>query len=91
MIRLRWIAEEYNLGELVILNATSVGLERRNKSFLSMCSRKCIFDIIVIIIVINIVFIVVVLMLQNRQVMVTSFGCCWYIGGIPSRSEINWE
>ena len=75
----------------MILNAISVGLERRNKSFLCMCSRNCIFDIIVIIVVVNIVFIVVVLMIQNRQVMVPSFGCCWYIGGIPSRSGIKRE
>ena len=44
------------------------------RSFLCMCSRNCIFDIIIIIIIINIAFIVVVVMLQNRQVMVTSFG-----------------
>ena len=60
----------------MVLNATSVGAGRRNRSFLCMCSRNCIFDIIIIIISINIVFVVVVLMLQNRQVMVTSFGCC---------------
>ena len=30
------------------LNTTSVGVGRRNRSFLCMCSRKCIFDIIVI-------------------------------------------
>ena len=53
-----------------------------------MRSRKCIFDIIIIIIIINIVFVVVVVMLQNRQVMVTSFGRCWYSGGILSRSGI---
>ena len=55
----------------MVLNATSVGVERRNRSFLGVCS--CV---IIIIIIISIVFIVVVLMLQNRQVMVTSFGCC---------------
>ena len=59
----------------MVLNATSVGVGRRNRSFLCMCSRNCIFDIIIIIIIINIVF-VVVLMLQNQQVIVTSFGCC---------------
>ena len=58
----------------MVLNATSVGVERRNRSFLGVCS--CVFGIIIIIIIISIVFIVVVLMLQNRQVMVTSFGCC---------------
>ena len=67
----------------MVLNATSVGVERRNRSFLCMCSRNCIFDIIIIIISINIVFAVVVLMLQNQQAMVTSFGCCWYSGTIP--------
>ena len=59
----------------MVLNATSVGVGRRNRSFLCMCSRNCIFDIIIIIIIINIVF-VVVLMLQNQQVIVTSFGFC---------------
>ena len=73
----------------MVLNATSVGVGRRNRSFLCMCSRNCIFDIIIIIISINIVFVVVVLMLQNRQVMVTSFGCCWYSGAIPSRSGLR--
>ena len=24
-------------------------------------------------------------MFQNRQVMITSFGCCWYCGGAPPR------
>ena len=75
----------------MVLNATSVGVGRRKRSFLCMCSRNCIFDIIIIIISINIVFVVVVLMLQNRQVMVTSFGCCWCSGAIPSRSRINPE
>ena len=61
----------------MVLNVTSVEVGRRNRSFLCMCRRNCIFGIIIItIIVINIVFVVVVLMLQNRQVMVTSFGCC---------------
>ena len=74
----------------MVLNATSVGVGRRNRSFLYMCSSiNCIFAIIVVIISINIVFVVVVLMLQNRQVMVTSFGRCWYSGGIPSRSGIK--
>ena len=69
----------------MVLNATSVGVGRRNKSLLCMCSRNCIFDIIIIIII-NIVFVVVVMTLQNREVMLTSFYCCWYSGGIPSRS-----
>ena len=79
------------LTELVVLNATSVGVGRRNRSFLCMCSRNCIFDIIIIIIIINIALVAVVLMLQNRQVMVTLFNCCWYSGGIPSRSEVKPE
>ena len=57
----------------------------KNRSFLCMCSKNCIFDIIITIIIINIVFVAVVLMLQNWQVMITSFDC-WYSGGIPSRS-----
>ena len=61
------------------LNATSVEVARRNRSFLCMCSRNCIFNIVVIIIINNVFFVVV--MFQNRQVMVTSFGCCWYSGG----------
>ena len=65
----------------MVLNATSVRVGKRNQSFL--CSRTCIFYNIIIIVIINIAFIVVVLMLQNHQVMVTSFGCCWYSGGTP--------
>ena len=42
-------------------------------------------------VIINIIFVVVVLMLQNRQVVVTSFGCCWYSGSITSRSRIKPE
>ena len=75
----------------MVLNVTSVGVGRRNRSFLRMCSRNCIFGIIIIIIVITIVFVVVMLMLQNRQVMVTSFRSSWYNGGIPSRSRIKPE
>ena len=75
----------------MVLNATSVGVGRRDRSFLYMCSRNCIFDIIIIIIIINIVFVVVVVMLQNRQVMVTSLGCCWYSGDILSYSGIKLE
>ena len=49
----------------MVVNATSVGVGRRNRSFL--CNRNCIFDIIIIIIIIiNFVFVIVVLMLQNR-------------------------
>ena len=71
----------------MVLNATSVEVERRNRSFLCMRSRNCIFDIVIIIIIINIVFAVAVLMLPNCQVAVTSSGCCWYSWGIPSRSR----
>ena len=73
----------------MVLNATSVGVGRRNRSFLCMCSRNGNFDIVIITIIINIGFVVVVVMIENRQVMVTSFGCCWYSGGIPSRSGIK--
>ena len=87
---LKWIAEKEDPKKLVELNATSVGVGRRNGSFLCMCSRNCIFNIviiiIVIIIIINIVFFVVV-MFQNCQVMVTSFDSCWYSGG-PIRFPI---
>ena len=47
---------------------------RRNTFF----CRNCITIIILII-----VFVVVVVMFQNRQVIVTSLGCCWYSGGTP--------
>ena len=56
------------------LNATSVRVGRRKRTFLCMCSRNCIFHIIIIIIIIiiiNIVFVAVVVMLQNRHMMVT--------------------
>ena len=91
MIGLRWIAEESNLGELVVLNTTPAGVGRRNRSFLCMCNRNCIFDITILIIIISIVFVVMVMMLQNLQVMVPSFVCCCYSGGIPSRSGIKPE
>ena len=64
MTGLRWIDEG-----LVVLNATSVGAGRRNRFFLCMCSRNCIFDIIITITIIKIIFVVVVVMLQNRQVV----------------------
>ena len=47
-----------------------------------MCSRNCIFNVIIIVIIINIVLIVVA-MLQNHQVMVTSSG---FIGIVPRPS-----
>ena len=74
-----------------VLNATSVGVGRINRSFLCMSSRNFIFDINIIIIIINTVFAVVVPMLQNLQVMVASFGCWWYSGDISSRSGIKPE
>ena len=33
------------------------------------------------------VLVVVVVMLQNRQVMVTSFGCCWCSGDTPQSPD----
>ena len=71
----------------MVLNTISVRMGRRNRSFMYICSRNCIFDIIVIILIINIVFVVVVVMLQNCQVMVTSFDCCWCSGDIPQSSN----
>ena len=60
------------------LNITSVGMEKRIRFFLYMCSRNCI----IIIVIINIImYIVVVVMCQNRQMIVTSLGCSWYSGG----------
>ena len=63
---------------------------RRTTSSRRLHQDECLLGIIIIIIV-NIVFVVAVVMLQNRQVMVTSFGCCWYSGGIPTRSAIDSE
>ena len=71
----------------MVLNVISVGMGRRNRSFLCMCSRNCVINIMIIIIIINIVFVVVVVILQNRQVMVTSFGCCWCSEDIPQSSD----
>ena len=71
----------------MVLNVISVGMGRRNRSFLCMCSRNCVINIMIIIIIINIVFVVVVVILQNRQVIVTSFGCCWRSGDIPQSSD----
>ena len=65
----------------MVLNTISVGVGRRNRSFLCISSRNCIFDIIIVII--NIVFVVVVVMLQNHKVIVTSFSCCPCSGDIP--------
>ena len=81
------------------LNATSVGVGRRNRFFLCMCSRNCIS----VIISVDIVFPIVMVMCQNCQVMVISFGCCWYrrgggggstprvlIVGVPATSGERW-
>ena len=50
----------------MVLNATSVGVGRRIRFFLSICGRNCIFDIIILIITISIVFVVVMSILLNR-------------------------
>ena len=67
----------------MVLNATSVGGGRRNIFFLCTCSRNCIFIIIIVIVIIIIMFVAVVVMFQNRQLMVTFFGCCLYSGDAP--------
>ena len=64
------------------LNATSVGVWRRNSS---VCVAETVF-----IISIDIALVVVMVMYQNRQVMVTSFGSCWYSGG-TSQSPDCWR
>ena len=85
----------------MISTATSAGAGRRNRSFLCICSRNRSFDIVLIIIIINIVFVFVVMILQNCQVMVTSFGFCWFsallpplprvlIVGVPVTSRGRW-
>ena len=76
----------------MVLSATSVGVGRRNVSFLCMCSRNCIFNIIVIIIIINIAIVVVLLMLQNRQVIVTSFlVAVGIVGASPHAPGLSWN
>ena len=47
------------------------------------CVAETVFLILLLLLLSNNIFVVVVMMLQNRQVMVTSFGCCWYNGGAP--------
>ena len=76
-------AEKWNPEELVV---TFIGVERRDKYSWYMCSRNCISFIMSI----DIVFIVMMVMYQNRQVIVTSFGCCWYSGG-TSQSPDCWS
>ena len=68
----------------MLLNATSVGVGRRNRFFLYLCSINCI------IVIINIFVYIVVVMYQNRQMVVTSLGCCWYSRG-PSQSPDCWS
>ena len=66
------------------LNTTSVGMEKRIRFFLYMCSRNCI----IIIVIINIImYIVVVVMCQKRQMIVTSLGCSCYSGGSPQNLD----
>ena len=72
------------------LNAISVGVGRRYRSFFCECVAGTVLLILLLLLLLLLlsllssnVFVVVVMMLQNRQVMVTSFGCCWYSGGAP--------
>ena len=44
-------------------------------------AKKYIFDVIIIIVIIFINNAFVVVMVQSRQVIETSFDCCWYSGG----------
>ena len=66
-------------------NVTSVGMGRRNAFLLCLCSRNCIIIITII------VFVVVVVMFQNRQLIVTSLGYCWYSGGGSPQSPNCWS
>ena len=81
-------------------NVTSVGMGRRNAFLLCLCSRNCVIIIIIIFLeylkrcyilcILHItitVFVVVVVMFQNRQLIVTSLGYCWY-SGAPSKVPI---
>ena len=61
------------------LNATSVGVWRRNSS---VSVAETVF-----IISIDIALVVVMVMYQNCQVMVTSFGSCWYSGCSPQSPD----
>ena len=65
------------------VNVTSVGMRRRNRFFLCMCSRNCISFISSV----DIAFAVVIMIYQNHQVMVTSFGCSWYSGCAPQSPD----
>ena len=45
---------------------------------------SCVCVTETIIIIINIIlYIVVVVVYQNCELILTSFGCCWYSGGAP--------
>ena len=53
------------------LNATSVGVGRRNKRFFLMCSRNCVLiTIVTIIIIIIIIFIIIIIVLDVALVAV---------------------
>ena len=67
----------------MVLNIISVEVGRRNRSFLCICNRNCIFDIIIIIINNNIVFVVVVVMFQNCQVMELLLVAVGIVGASP--------
>ena len=49
--------------KIVAYNATSVGVGRRNRPFLHMCSRNCI----IVVVIINTMYIVVVVECQDHQ------------------------
>ena len=46
-------------------------------------SCVCVAETIIIIIINIILYIVVVVVYQNCELILTSFGCCWYSGGAP--------
>ena len=52
------------------LNATSVGVGRRNKRFFLMCSRNCVLITIVTIIIIIISFIIIIIVFDVALVAV---------------------
>ena len=58
--------------------------EEKDLSF--ECVAETVF-LILLLLLSNNVFVVVCMMLQDRQVMITSFGCCWYSGGAPQSPD----
>ena len=46
-------------------------------------SCVCVAETLIIIIINIILYIVVVVVYQNCELILTSFGCCWYSGGAP--------